>query len=66
MVLEGGYDLGALASSMAAVMPVLVDEVDARRRTSVELHPLARRALERLERYWPGAYCLICATYASE
>ena len=25
VVLEGGYDLGALAGSMAAVMPVLVD-----------------------------------------
>ena len=31
VVLEGGYDLGALAGSMAAVMPVLVDGVDAGR-----------------------------------
>ena len=32
VVLEGGYDLGALSRSMAAVMPVLVDGVDAERR----------------------------------
>ena len=42
LVLEGGYDLGALAGSMAALMPVLVDEstpaVD-----GVERHPLAAR-----------------------
>ena len=31
VVLEGGYDLGALAGSMAAVMPVLVDDVGAGR-----------------------------------
>jgi len=53
VVLEGGYDLGALSRSMAAVMPVLVDE-----RTptpaDVEPHPLATRTLERLRRYWPA------------
>src|SRR3954463_4242686 len=53
MVLEGGYDLGALAHSMAALMPGLVAEstpsVD-----PVEVHPLAAGAFERLEPYWPG------------
>ena len=34
LVLEGGYDLGALSRSMAALMPVLVDCVDARSRRS--------------------------------
>jgi acetoin utilization deacetylase AcuC-like enzyme len=53
LVLEGGYDLGALSRSMAAVMPVLVaPETPAA--LDVELHPLAARALERLEPYWPG------------
>jgi acetoin utilization deacetylase AcuC-like enzyme len=51
LVLEGGYDLGALAGSMAALMPVLVDGVDP---GVVERHPLAENALRRLVRYWPG------------
>ena len=49
-----GYDLGAIAHSMAAVMPVLVDpstpSADA---VAVDLHPLARDARSRLARYWP-------------
>jgi acetoin utilization deacetylase AcuC-like enzyme len=53
VVLEGGYDLGALAGSMASLMPVLVDAstpaVD-----GVEQHPMSGRALERLQQYWPG------------
>jgi acetoin utilization deacetylase AcuC-like enzyme len=53
LVLEGGYDLGALAYSMAALMPVLVaDEpplVD-----EVPVHPLAERAVARLGRWWPA------------
>ena len=32
LVLEGGYDLGALSGSMAALMPVLVAETAPRRR----------------------------------
>ena len=48
LVLEGGYDLGALSRSMAALMPVLVDGVDAgRARRSVDVHPLARRRARR-------------------
>jgi acetoin utilization deacetylase AcuC-like enzyme len=53
LVLEGGYDLGALAHSMATLMPGMVAEatpsVD-----PVDVHPLASGALERLEPYWPG------------
>jgi acetoin utilization deacetylase AcuC-like enzyme len=51
LVLEGGYDLGALAGSMAALMPVLT------RRTAVvgaaERHPLATEAAQRLAPWWP-------------
>jgi acetoin utilization deacetylase AcuC-like enzyme len=53
VVLEGGYDLGAISRSMAAVMPVLVDE-STPAAGDVERHPLAAAALERLRPYWPG------------
>jgi acetoin utilization deacetylase AcuC-like enzyme len=52
LVLEGGYDLGALTGSMSALMPVLVDESTPDPGV-VETHPLAVEALERLRRYWP-------------
>ncbi len=53
LVLEGGYDLGALAHSMAALMPVMV--ADATPATEpIDLHPIAAGALERLSAYWPG------------
>jgi acetoin utilization deacetylase AcuC-like enzyme len=52
LVLEGGYDLGALSRSMAALMPVLV-AAETPASEAIELHPLAARALERLERWWP-------------
>jgi acetoin utilization deacetylase AcuC-like enzyme len=54
LVLEGGYDLGALSQSMAALMPVLVagSTPDVQ---EVEVHPLARRARERLARWWSVA-----------
>jgi hypothetical protein len=51
LILEGGYDLGALSRSMAALMPVLVDAVTPGA-TEVETHPLAARALSRLEQWW--------------
>jgi acetoin utilization deacetylase AcuC-like enzyme len=53
VVLEGGYDLGALAGSMAALMPVLVGETvpDGE---PVARHPLASDALGRLTRWWPA------------
>jgi acetoin utilization deacetylase AcuC-like enzyme len=53
LVLEGGYDLGALAGSMAALMPVLV-ESSTPDPGEVERHPLAVQALERLAPYWPS------------
>ena len=53
LVLEGGYDLGALAGSMAALMPVLVDESTPQAQ-AVERHPLAEQALARLAPFWPG------------
>jgi len=51
VVLEGGYDLGALANSMAAVMPVLVEGASPSAE-SLDVHPLARDALSRLARWW--------------
>ena len=55
VVLEGGYDLGALSRSMAAVMPVLMDgstpSADA---AQVDVHPLARDAVARLQPWWSG------------
>jgi acetoin utilization deacetylase AcuC-like enzyme len=53
LVLEGGYDLGSLARSMAAVMPVLVAE-ETPAAQAVERDPLAARALGRLASWWPG------------
>ena len=44
LVLEGGYDLGALAGSMAALMPVLVDSSTPDPGV-VERHPLAVEAV---------------------
>jgi acetoin utilization deacetylase AcuC-like enzyme len=51
LVLEGGYDLGALSRSMAAVMPVLVD-ASTPGSESLETHALAARALTRLSPWW--------------
>jgi acetoin utilization deacetylase AcuC-like enzyme len=54
IVLEGGYDLGAISRSMAAVMPVLVDATTpSAEAVAVDLHPLARDARSRLARWWP-------------
>ena len=53
VVVEGGYDLGALTRSMTAVMPVLVAP-ETPRAEPLELHPLAAQALGRLTRRWPG------------
>jgi acetoin utilization deacetylase AcuC-like enzyme len=51
LVLEGGYDLGALAGSMAALMPVLVDD-STPDPGDVARHPLAEDARRRLAPYW--------------
>jgi len=53
IVLEGGYDIGALSRSMAALMPVLVAQ-STPPAVEIERHPLARAALERLREFWPG------------
>jgi acetoin utilization deacetylase AcuC-like enzyme len=53
VVLEGGYDLGALANSMAALMPVLADDTAADP-GAVAVHPLASAAAERLRPWWPS------------
>ena len=52
-MLEGGYDLGALSRSMAALMPVLVADATPAA-AALDVHPLATAALERLQPYWPG------------
>jgi acetoin utilization deacetylase AcuC-like enzyme len=49
-VLEGGYDLAALAGSCAATLEALRDGGDPR---SVEPHPLAARAARQVGRWWP-------------
>jgi acetoin utilization deacetylase AcuC-like enzyme len=49
-VLEGGYDLPALASSCAASLEALRDGGEPR---SVEPHPLAVESARSLGRYWP-------------
>ena len=52
LVLEGGYDVGALAGSMAALMPVLTAE-GTPPAEDLARHPLADAALGRLSRWWP-------------
>ena len=53
VVLEGGYDLGALARSVSATLDVLAaDEVPAEE--DVPVHPLTEQAIARASSYWPG------------
>ena len=54
LVLEGGYDLGALSRSMAALMPVLLADAVAPPDEALPVHGLAARALQRLAPYFPG------------
>jgi acetoin utilization deacetylase AcuC-like enzyme len=52
-VLEGGYDLGALARSVVATLAALsADRVGAG--DGAALHPLTEEAIERAAGYWPG------------
>jgi acetoin utilization deacetylase AcuC-like enzyme len=53
IVLEGGYDLGALARCVVLTLEV-VGAADPPAPPQVALHPLATRALERLAGYWPA------------
>jgi acetoin utilization deacetylase AcuC-like enzyme len=52
-VLEGGYALGALGRSVVATLQSLAGSSDAAAEV-VPVAPLARDALGRLERWWPG------------
>ncbi len=54
LVLEGGYSLEALTSSVAALMPVLVAEAPAGAAAELAVHPLAAAAAQRLAPWWPG------------
>ena len=53
LVLEGGYDLGVLAEALTASLEVL-GAAGAPAATEVAVHPLARRASERLAERWPA------------
>jgi acetoin utilization deacetylase AcuC-like enzyme len=54
-VLEGGYALGPLARSVAVTMDALGRGADQKSaEEEPELDPLARRARERLARWWPA------------
>ena len=54
IVLEGGYDLGALSRSVVATLAV-VGALEAPELPEIPVHPLAARAAERLaRRYWPA------------
>lgn len=52
-VLEGGYALGALARSVAAMMEQLTPAEPTAPDDSVDLDPLAAQARRRLARWWP-------------
>ena len=51
-VLEGGYDLGALSSSVVATLSALAEGGTA---APVEPHPLAAAAAAQVGRHWPLA-----------
>jgi acetoin utilization deacetylase AcuC-like enzyme len=51
-VLEGGYDLEALARSCAAALRAFA--TDGAEPRPVEPHPLAAHAVERMAEHWPG------------
>jgi acetoin utilization deacetylase AcuC-like enzyme len=53
LVLEGGYDLGALSRSLCDVLDAF-GRPDAPARPDVPVHPLATAAQQRLARYWPA------------
>ena len=54
-MLEGGYNLDALASSVAATMAALSgDASDQASEREAELTELADRARQRLEAWWPA------------
>lgn len=54
LVLEGGYDLSALASSLVATLEVLGADAAPAAPERLAVDPLAERALERLASRWPA------------
>jgi acetoin utilization deacetylase AcuC-like enzyme len=54
LVLEGGYAVDALASSMAAVVPLL-GAASVPGPVELDVHPLADDAWRRLAAWWPAA-----------
>jgi acetoin utilization deacetylase AcuC-like enzyme len=53
-VLEGGYALDALARSVAATLEAFGPAFKSARDSAVDVAPLAREALARLQRWWPA------------
>jgi acetoin utilization deacetylase AcuC-like enzyme len=53
-VLEGGYDLGALARSVAATLSALRDPVAVARKFDGDGSPFVAQARERLKEWWPA------------
>jgi acetoin utilization deacetylase AcuC-like enzyme len=53
VVLEGGYDLGALTRGLTATLEAVREPPGSDRAPEPEPHPLALAARERLARYWP-------------
>jgi acetoin utilization deacetylase AcuC-like enzyme len=54
VVLEGGYDLGALTRGLTATLEAVRESPGTDRPPAPEPHPLALAARERLARYWPA------------
>jgi acetoin utilization deacetylase AcuC-like enzyme len=55
IVLEGGYDLGALSRGLTATLEAVAEPRTSRPHDpAVALHPLASAACERLARFWPA------------
>jgi acetoin utilization deacetylase AcuC-like enzyme len=52
VVLEGGYDLGALSRSVAETLGVLA--ADSAPAPAIDPHPLTREAAARAARFWPS------------
>ncbi|UTI66967.1 histone deacetylase [Paraconexibacter antarcticus] len=54
LVLEGGYDLGALSRGLSATLAALSGEDGAAADPALAEHPLATAARERLATWWPA------------
>jgi acetoin utilization deacetylase AcuC-like enzyme len=54
LVLEGGYDLQGLATSLSATLEAIGGEAAPAADDGLAVHPLAAAAVERLAARWPG------------